>query len=148
MGDADLGLQELLLLALIGICIIPVIFFLITLQNTLKAVEPQNRSMKPGNVWLILIPVFGFVWSIVMVNAIANSCKTQLEQYGVFYEQKPTYSIGMGWVTCSILSMVINLFSFVAIVMLIVYWIKVNDVRKQLLALKQIHDSKDENSIL
>src|SRR3954452_11022584 len=131
-----LGFQELLLLLIVsGIYIIPIIFFLVTLQNTLKIIEPQNRKMQPGNVWLLLIPLFGFVWSFVMVSAVADSCKAQLEQYDVYYEQRPTYSIGMGWAVCLVLSMVINLFSIVSMIMFITYWVKVNDVRKQLITL-------------
>src|SRR3954452_22145897 len=117
-----LGFQELLLLLIVsGIYIIPIIFFLVTLQNTLKIIEPQNRKMQPGNVWLLLIPLFGFVWWFVIVNAIADSCKAQLEQYDVFYEQKSTYNLGMGWAICLVLSMVVNLFSIVSIVMFITY---------------------------
>src|SRR3954454_17235547 len=138
----NFGFQELLLLLIVlGIYLIPIIFFLITLQNTLKIIEPQNRKMQPGNVWLLLIPLFGFVWSFIMVNAIADSCKAQLEQYDVHYEQKPTYSVGMGWAVCMVLSVIVKLFSIVSIVMFITYWLKVNDVRKQLLALKEVYES-------
>src|SRR6476619_6032311 len=117
----DLGFQELLLLVVIGLCILPVIFFLITLQNTLKIIEPQNRKMQPGYVWLVLIPFFGIVWSFIMVKAIAESCKAQLEQYDVFYEQKPTYSVGIGWAATLALSAVIGLFSIVSLLLLITY---------------------------
>ena len=145
----NLGFQELLLfLVVIGIVIIPVIFFLITLQNTLNIIEPQNRKMQPGNVWLLLIPLFGFVWSFVIVNAVADSCKAQLEQYDVFYDQKPTYSVGMGWAVCLVLSMVVSLFSIVAIVMFITYWVKLNEVRKQLITLKERYESREDGSIL
>jgi len=145
----NFGFQELLLLFIIlGIGIIPIIFFLITLQNTLKVVEPQNRKMQPGNVWLLLIPLFGFVWSFVLVSAIADSCKAQLEQYDVYYEQRPTYSIGMGWAVCLVLSMIVKLFSIVSIAMFITYWVKVNDVRKELITLKEVHERRDDGSIL
>src|SRR3954447_211691 len=113
----NLGFQELLLFFIvIGIFILPVIFFLITLQNTLKIIEPQNRKMQPGNVWLLLIPLFGFIWSFILVNAVADSCKAQLEQYDVFYEQRPTYNVGMCWAVSSVLSVVVKLFSIVALV--------------------------------
>jgi hypothetical protein len=145
----NLGFQELLLvLVVLGLFIVPVIFFLITLQNTLKIIEPQNRRMQPGNVWLLLIPLFGFVWSFIMVTAIADSCKTQLEQYGIFYEQRPTYNVGIGWAVCLALSIVVGLFSIISLVMLITYWVKVNDVRKQLLSLKEVHERKEDGSIL
>jgi len=144
----NFGLQELLLLAMMGLFIIPVIFFLITLQNTLRAIEPQNRTMEPGNVWLMLIPLFNFVWSFMLVNAIANSCKTQMEQYGIYNEQKSTYNVGIAWAVCLILNILLGLFSILSLIFFIVYWIKVNETRKQLLELKLLHENRDDGSIL
>jgi len=55
----NLGFQEILLI-LIVLCgmIIPKIFYLLTLQNALKTISPQNRKMEPGKVWLLFIPLF------------------------------------------------------------------------------------------
>jgi hypothetical protein len=145
----NLGYQELLLVGIVLVLfIIPVIFFLVTLQNTLRVIEPQNRTMQPGNVWLVLIPFFGIVWAFIMVNAIANSCKVQLEQYGVYHEQKPTYGVGIGWAVSSALSLIVPFFSLFSLTMLIVYWIKVNETRKQLLELKQLNAGREDGSIL
>jgi len=148
----NLGYQELLLL-LIVLCqfLIPLIFFLVSIQNVLKIIEPRNRTMKPGNVWLMLIPVFNIVWVFMVVNAIANSTKAQLEQYGVFGTEKPTYRIGLAWAICSVCSWV-PLFGILtglaSLVLLIIYWIEVNNVKKQLLMLSQLHHNNGEGSIL
>jgi len=99
----NFGFQEILLILIVfGVFLIPLIFFLINLQNTLKIIEPQNRTMEPGSVWLILIPLVNVVWVFLVVNAIANSGKAQLEQYGVYSTEKPTYSIGLAWAICSV----------------------------------------------
>src|ERR1700722_9178980 len=45
--------------------------FIWTQQRVLQAVQPQNRLMRPGRVWLQLIPVFGFFWQFVVVLRIA-----------------------------------------------------------------------------
>jgi hypothetical protein len=68
------SLQLLLLLALI----IPAIFFMLTQQNTLKALKPGNRLMKPGLVWLQIIPLFGQVWQFFVVSRIARSIKKEI----------------------------------------------------------------------
>ncbi|TKK67250.1 hypothetical protein FC093_15325 [Ilyomonas limi] len=147
----NLGFQELLLLAFVLVFMVTVILFLITLQNTLKAVEPENRTMNPGNVWLMLIPFFNAIWVFIVVNAIANSSQTQLELYGEYSGQKVTYNIGMAWAICSVLNWVpiIGLIAgFAALILFVVYWIKVNETRKQLLVLKQLHESREDASIL
>jgi hypothetical protein len=48
-------------------------------QNTLKAIRPTNRAMSPGQVWLTLIPLFGFVWQFFVVVRIATSIKRELK---------------------------------------------------------------------
>ena len=56
MPAQDSGyLQIILLLVFVVIAVL----FLLTQQNTLKAVKPENRLMQPGLVWLQLIPLLG-----------------------------------------------------------------------------------------
>ena len=139
------GIFQLLLLLVI---VVPLIYFMLTLQNTLKVVEPQHRTMQPGNVWFMLIPIFSFVWSFFVVAAIADSCKAQLEQYGLYSQEKPTYKLGTAWALCLLFSIVVRLLSIVSLILFIVYWIKVNELRKQLLALKQVYENNDDGSVL
>jgi hypothetical protein len=104
--------------------------------------------MEPGNVWLMLIPLFNVVWVFMVVNAIANSTKAQLEQYGVYSSDKPTYSIGLAWAICSLCNWlpVLGIFAGLAsLVLFIVYWIKVSEVRKQLLVLEEVHQNKEDS---
>lgn len=147
----NLGFQEMLLIVVIlFLFLIPSIFFMINLQNTLKAVEPQNRTMQPANVWLMLVPVLNVVWIFMVVSAIGNSTKAQLEQYGVYSSERPTYNIGLAWAICSLCNWIPVLGGFAAlasIILFIVYWIKVNEVRKQLLVLSQVYQNKEEGSI-
>ncbi|MEO6963390.1 MAG: hypothetical protein ABIY90_15570, partial [Puia sp.] len=67
-------LQIILLLAFV----IPAILFLFTQQKTLQAIRPLNRTMKPGLVWLQLIPVFGQVWEFVTVVRISKSIGNEM----------------------------------------------------------------------
>ena len=55
------------------ILLIPLIFFLVTQQNTLEAIQPENRTISPGEVWLQLIPLFNFVWCFIVVNRVSES---------------------------------------------------------------------------
>ena len=50
------GSEWILILFTLGIIfLVPYIFFLLTLQNTLKAISYENRKMPPANVWLMLL---------------------------------------------------------------------------------------------
>lgn len=100
------ALQLLLLLVLL----IPAIFFVITQQKTLKAVQPENRRMHPGLVWLQIIPLFNYVWAFIVVRRIADSLAQQYAALqsdnilGVADEdalklvgKRPTYGIGLAY---------------------------------------------------
>jgi len=47
-------------------------------SRVLTRVEPENRRMDPGQVWLNLIPVFNFVWLAVTVERVGESIRNEL----------------------------------------------------------------------
>ena len=67
----------LLITAICGIAfvvlLVPTIFFLLALQDALTLCAPPNRKMSPGQVWLLLIPIFSLGWNFVVVNALSDS---------------------------------------------------------------------------
>jgi uncharacterized membrane protein YphA (DoxX/SURF4 family) len=123
-----------LTLILLALFIIPSIFYLITLQKTLEAVTPANRKMPPGQVWLLLIPLFNYIWQFFTVSNIADSIKLECERLNIpVSEERPTYNIGL---TKNILSLCVfipffgGLASLAFIVCWIIYWVKVNEYKK------------------
>jgi len=126
------GLFQLIFLALF---ILPGIFFLITLQNTLKAISIENRKMPPSNVWLLLIPLFNFVWQFIVVDKIAQSITMECDKLNIpVKENKPTYKIGLAWNICTLLFFIPVLGNLAALVLFIAYWIKVNEYRKLIIS--------------
>lgn len=114
------GLQLLLLLALL----IPAIFFVITQQKTLKAVKPENRLMRPGLVWLQLIPLFSNIWQFFVVVKIAGSIQRQLAARhadSIFGAdalvaegtagRRPTQVLGLAYCIMEVLILLNNLFA-------------------------------------
>lgn len=116
--------------------LIPVIFYLLTLQNTLKAVSPSNQKMPPGQVWLLLIPLFGIVWHFIIVQRMAESIKAEFDMRGQMpKEDKPAYSVGLAMCICqccSIIPFLGWLASLAYIVLWIIYWVRVSEYKKQL----------------
>ena len=122
------------------IYLIPYILFILTLQNTLKVILPENRRMSPGNVWLIIIPLFGFIWQFIVVSKIADSIKAECIRLNILIEtNRPTYTIGLIYCISCVLFLIplLKLIgSFAVILTMILYWIKVNEYKKLLIANK------------
>jgi hypothetical protein len=74
------------------------LLFLRTLNRTLKEVAPENRDLKPGRVWLLLIPVFNFVWLLIVIRKIASSLRKEFRARKMAYRSE-SYgaNVGMIW---------------------------------------------------
>ena len=77
------------------IVLLPLIFYLASAQKTLHSVSPQNRIMKPGIVWLVLVPFFGYFWLFKVTDALTINTNIDLSGYGL--SQKDTMqTTGLG----------------------------------------------------
>jgi len=120
----------------IGVLLIPYIFYLITLQKTLQAVSLENRKMKPRMVWLLLIPVFTWVWLFFVVRAISDSLKLEFNKYGVIDDEKPTYDVGFSLAIsrcCLIIPILGGFAGLASFVMWIIYWVQINQKKNELI---------------
>ena len=135
----NMGFQELLLIVVIGGVFLIGIFYINTLQNTLKAISPENRKIEPGNVWWLLIPLVNIFYSFVVVDAIAVSLKNEYEKYGVVTAEKPAYNIGLAMCILNILS-AIPFVGIVAFLCWIIYWVKINEHRNEIIKLQNAND--------
>ncbi len=150
-------LTLIIFLIICGAFLIPVIFYFLDLQNTLKEVRVENRKMKPGQVWLLLIPLFSIYWLFEVVNKIADSLKAEFTSRNIEVdEERPSYRIGIIYAiigaVAPFLNMVSRLMQFPAlesgiislvlgigsIVLWILYWVKVRGYRKMLVEAKKV----------
>jgi len=123
--------------------IIPLIFYILTLQKALQVVSPENRKLEPGLAWLLIIPVFNLVWNFFIVDAIAVSFTREFEKYGVFHSKKQTYDLGltMSILCCCFWVPLLGALGMVAaFVIWIIYWVKVNQYKNELI---NIANNKD-----
>ena len=127
----------LIFIVLVPILLIPGIFFLLTLQNTLKAISPENRMMPPSNVWLMFIPLFNIVWQFIMVDKIAQSITAECARLNIrTNDAKPTYNIGLAWNICNIITFIPFIGGLASLVTFILYWVKVNEYKILIIANK------------
>lgn len=106
-GNSEWILLLFFSIAFFLLFLIPAIFFLLTLQKTLNAISPENRKMEPSNVWLMLIPLFNIVWQFIVVDKVSQSIGDECMKLHIpVTDAKPTYSIGLAWNICNILSFI------------------------------------------
>jgi hypothetical protein len=138
--SAIMGLydSELLMILFFGllIALVPVILFLLTLQNTLNEVSPENRYLPPGQVWLMLIPLFGIVWQFIVVNRIADSLKAEFAKRNILImEDRPGSAIGITYCIlncCSVIPFLGVLAGIGGLVCWIIYWAKISGYKVKL----------------
>ncbi len=130
-----IGPAELILIIVV-IALLPQIFYLLTLQNTLAKVSLTNRTMEPGQVWLSLIPLFGLVWQFIIVTRMADSLRAEFNERGItVQEEKPGYSLGIAYCVlycCTIIPILGGLASLGGLVVWIIYWVKINEYKNLL----------------
>jgi hypothetical protein len=128
-------------ISLVVVYIVVLIFFLIAQQNTLKAIQPQNRRMSPGEVWLQLIPVFNLIWQFIVVSRISDSIRSEINDrtknsflgiadpvFANDMTRRPTYDIGLTFCILSLCGCIPILGGFASIAGLvcwIIYWTQI-----------------------
>jgi hypothetical protein len=128
--------------AFIAALLIPFIFYLVTLQSTLRIVSPENRKMPPSNVWLLLIPVFGLIWHFIVVARMADSISAEAKTKGIpLNEPKPAYGFGLAMciLNCILFLPILHFYTGVAaLVCWILYWVKIAEYKNRLRASQSV----------
>lgn len=119
----------------IAVAIIPFIFFLITLQNTLLVISEESRKMSPYQVWLMLVPFFNLVWQFIMADKISKSISAECVRLNIpLKENRPTYTIGLAWSISNCVTFIPIIGGLAAVVTFILYWVKVSEFKNLLKA--------------
>ena len=122
----------ILALAVFGVWIAYVAF----LSGILRKCHPQSRTMEPGMVWLLLIPVVSIVWNFFVITALAKSLGNEFRLRNVpTGDYEPGKSVGIGMAVCGACS-IVPFVNFVAIpahlILWIIYWVKIAGFSKTL----------------
>ncbi|MGP8250706.1 MAG: hypothetical protein ACLQHF_01650 [Terracidiphilus sp.] len=116
--------------------IVPYIFYLITLSRALSKCSIQSRTMEPGTVWLLFVPVFSLVWHFFVVLGLAKSLGNEFRARNApSTEPEPGKSIGIAMCVCAACGIIpiVNLLALPAhLVLWIIYWVKIADFSRML----------------
>ena len=148
----DITTEEIFLFLFVGLFLLGIlvvyIFFLIEQQNLLKVIQPENRLMKPGEVWLQLIPLFNFVWQFIVVIRISDSIQREYAswendnvlglpdaQVAHVLNTRPTYEIGIAYCVlncCQLIPLVRTFAGIAGVVCWIIYWVRLVEFRRSI----------------
>ncbi len=129
-----LGILGIALVVLI-IALIPMVFYILTLQKALNKCAPENRAMQPGMLWLLLVPLVNLVWSFFVVINMAKSLGAEFQKRGLTEEAEPGKKLGMIMSVlfcCGIIPLLGALCSLGGLVCWIMYWLKIAEYSKKL----------------
>lgn len=126
-------------IALLVILAIPWFFFLLNLQNLLNRIEPRNRAMSAGHVWLNFIPIFNLGWFLYTVVKIKESVEAEYRSRNRPPENDTGYNVGLvtgvlgiasfflGWIPVLGWGMAIA-----QLICWVLYWLKTSELKEQL----------------
>ena len=86
---------------------VALIFFLLTLQKALSRCAPANRAMRPGLVWLELVPVFGWIWQFYVATAIGRSLGCENRSRKIPGPERPAQALGIAFAALYLVSAVL-----------------------------------------
>jgi hypothetical protein len=115
--------------------LVPGILYILTLRNTLLKCSPQSRTIDPGKLWLLLIPIFNLGWHFVVVSNMSSSLSKEFALRGIpSKDHEPGKMLGLAM--CILMVCPIPLFMLLlmpaGLICWIVYWIKISGYSRAL----------------
>ena len=105
------------------------------LYINLKAIPEEHRRMPPGQVWLLLIPLFNLVWNFFVFQRIPESYQSLFYSRGRTDVGDAGKGIGLWYsiaAACAIVPCLNYIAGPAALVLLIIYLVKIFGLKGQL----------------
>lgn len=125
-----IGLPELVVVVALAAVIVVAVLYITSLRKALDACSPQVRTLSPGLVWLLLIPLFNLIWHFVVVLAISKSLHGEFAARNMEEDPAPGRNVGLALCILSLISGIPHgyfrmPFALAALVCWIIYWVKI-----------------------
>ena len=121
-----------LFLGLLAIGIVYIAF----LSGVLRKCSPASRTMEPGMVWLLLVPLLNVVWNFLVVTALARSLGNEFRLRNIPTDNpEPGKSIGIAMCVCGACSIIpiVNIIAALPnLILWIMYWVKMAEYARRL----------------
>jgi len=122
----------LIAILLFVLVLVPNIFFMFSLQRAFVSIDDQYRSIAPSLVWLLLIPIFNFIWIFFLIVYLRDGYKKMWENNRLTKQTTAGFGVGVAYAVCWALCMVpgLNIVIWLpALVLWILYWVQVSQCR-------------------
>ncbi len=141
-GNAELSGPELIaVLAFYGFILVVVIAIQILicwLLSRLQSALPQQfRRHSPGQAYLMLIPLFNFVWMFIYPQGLSDGYAQFFNSQGI-NKGDCNKQLALWWAICVVASLIpcIGLIpAFASFVLMIMFFVKMNELRTQVLGM-------------
>ena len=124
--------------AVIGLIIVVVWGILIAicylLYKAQSAIPPEHQKIPPGQIWLLLIPLFNIVWNFIVFQRIPESFQSYFHSRGRGDVGDAGKQLGLWFAicyACSIIPCVGTIAGLAGLVLLVMFLVKVWDLKKQ-----------------
>jgi hypothetical protein len=142
MGELFTPWHLIVLLVVAVLFLLPVIFYILTLQKTLQKCAPESQTISPGMVWLYLVPLVNFIFNFFIVLGMAKTLRNEFNRRGIFIDDPtPGQTIGLAMaitLCCTIIPIVGAFAGLAHLVLWIVYWVKIAEYSRALDAQPQM----------
>jgi hypothetical protein len=136
------------LLIIVGASFLTIlILYCVTLHRTLGRCSPERRVLAPGLVWLLLIPIVGYIWHFILVVSISISLKRESRSRRIDMPENPGLAVGLPM--CIVMSshvvivyiirnsgMMNFLLISASLVLWIIYWVVISRYSRKLITAK------------
>jgi len=130
------ALLFLLYLLLVGAVITASVFYVKNLMDLMRQVDPKNRLVHPGFVWMLYIPFYGAViYPFMLYPRIAESLRREFEDRNS--PQPGDYGRSLGIVLpiliCCFVIPVLNIVAALGLLVIgIIFWVKMAQYKTML----------------
>ena len=133
--SAAFGIIIILILVAIAISITIAVLYLLTLQNVLKEIAPQNRLVEPSSVWLMFIPLFNLIYPFILYPKISESLRNEYNFRGI--GKVGDYGRGIGITMpilglCGWIPIIGGLAGLANLILFIIFWVKMSEFKNEL----------------
>lgn len=139
---------------LIAVAVIQLAVWLLignTIRTTLVLIKEENRFMRPAQAFLMAIPLFNIYWNFMVVKHLRDSLNNEFFDRKVAIEENPTHKEGniFAWSylvrNLPIPGIILVAALLTNIVGLVLYWVKVVEYKKLLIATEHLKFSDNVN---
>lgn len=136
MDRLDMFAGSMLIVLIVVLLVVIAVYciYLYNLQKTLEQVSPENRDIAPTNAWLLLIPLFNYIYRFMFYPKLSSSVEKEYGSRGLPADGDFAKNLGTalaaagaaGFVVGRVpaLAAISSIIGLGVLVLWIVYWVK------------------------